>query len=49
MLVGGVFDAASLFLYGGIALLSAGFWVWVVGVFVFGWDSPRDVVRQADD
>ena len=49
MLGGGVFDAASLFLYGGIALLAAGFWVWVVGAYAFGWDSPSDVVHRTDE
>ncbi|MRW95958.1 MULTISPECIES: hypothetical protein [Haloferax] len=42
----GLFDSMSLFLYGAIAVLAGGFWVWVVGSYVYGWTSPGDVVDQ---
>ncbi|ELZ72449.1 MULTISPECIES: hypothetical protein [Haloferax] len=39
----------SLFLYGAIALLAAGFWAWLLGSYVFGWRSPLEAVEARDE
>ena len=44
----GTLNVVSLFLYGAIALLAAGFWMWVVGSHVYGWDSPMEVVEKSE-
>ncbi|WP_411968118.1 hypothetical protein [Haloferax sp. YSSS75] len=44
----GTLDVVSLFLYGAIALLAAGFWVWVLGSYVYGWTSPGEVVDRSE-
>ncbi|ADE03200.1 hypothetical protein [Haloferax volcanii] len=39
----------SLFLYGAIVLLAAGFWAWLLGSYVFGWRSPLEAVEARDE
>ncbi|ELZ92735.1 hypothetical protein [Haloferax sulfurifontis] len=39
----------SLFLYGAIALLAAGFWAWLLGSYVFGWRSPLEAIEASDE
>ncbi|WP_191965789.1 MULTISPECIES: hypothetical protein [Haloferax] len=45
-MVGGALDVVSLFLYGAIALLSAGFWLWALGSYVYGWSSPGEAIER---
>ncbi|WP_411965724.1 hypothetical protein [Haloferax sp. YSMS24] len=44
----GTLDVVSLFLYGAIGLLAAGFWVWLFGSYVLGWASPGEVVDRSE-
>ncbi|ELZ58831.1 MULTISPECIES: hypothetical protein [unclassified Haloferax] len=39
----------SLFLYGAISLLAAGFWAWLLGSYVFGWRSPLEAAEARDE
>jgi hypothetical protein len=41
-------DTVSLALYGALALLAAGFWVWILGSYVFGWPSPGDAIETEE-
>ncbi|MRW81822.1 MULTISPECIES: hypothetical protein [Haloferax] len=48
-MLGGTLDAMSLFLYGAIALLAAGFWVWAIGSYVYGWTSPGEILERQEN
>ncbi|WP_416839019.1 hypothetical protein [Haloferax sp. DFSO52] len=45
---GSAVDVVSLFLYGAIALLAGGFWIWVVGSYAYGWTSPAEAVERSE-